>query len=123
MSGQISESSKANGSTTKWMVMDCLLGQINDNTKDLTLMIKNMVLVFSHGQMGKSTEDFGTKESNMDMDRFNSKKDSNVMDNGYQVNTLEVNLKHLLSKQTSKFKQCHKRSLNLKQVEKPFSIE
>lgn len=108
MSGQISESSEVNGWITKWMVMGCLHGQIRGNTKGSMLTIKNTVLVFSHGQMERSTEGFGTKENSMATDRFNSKKDSNEMDNGYQVNILEMILKHTLSRQMNKFKQCHK---------------
>jgi len=123
MSGQISASSEANGWITKWTDTGCLHGPISGNMKGSMRTIKNTVLVFSLGQMERSTVGFGIKENSMATDRFNSKKDSNETDNGFQGNILEVTLKHTLSRQTSRLKRCHKQLTNLKQVEKGFSIE
>lgn len=65
-------------------------GQMADNMKDNTLMIKKKDLVFLYGQMERSIEVIGNKENSMDMEWWNLMMDQRRMEFGPKENKLEM---------------------------------
>ena len=64
-SGQMEESIKENGLTTKWKELEHLLGVMEDVTLVNTRTIRSMVKELSNGQMVENISENGTKANNM----------------------------------------------------------
>ena len=72
------------GITIKWKDLEHLLGQMDENMKVSTKMIKKKVMVHLHGLMAEHMKENGSMENNMEKENI-QKMELQDMDSGKKV--------------------------------------